>query len=40
MPLSGDHFSQGEKFRGRERSVGPMGIYWLNVVVARCSEVS
>lgn len=39
MPLSGDHFGQGGKFRGRERSVGPMGIYWLNVVVARCSEV-
>ena len=39
IPLSGDHFCQGGKFRGRERSVGPMGIYWLNVMVAHCSEV-
>lgn len=39
IPLSGDHFGQGGKFRGRERSVGPMGIYWLNVMVAHCSEV-
>lgn len=37
--MSGDHFGQGGKFRGRERSVGPMGIYWLNVMVAHCSEV-
>lgn len=39
MPLSGDHFCQGGKFRGRERRVGPVGIYWLNVAVACCSEV-